>query len=160
SPNAKLVTACPLDFDHQHVYREDARSTELAPKPLDARHGARRLIQWQPRAGVGKGPFQVRYEFYCSVDVRRPTTAMTKPAQALSAAPPAGEYVKAEPRVESDDAAVSTLALDVTRGLEKNADQARALFQYVDREIAGEPGAGGPGLSAAECLRARRGDAA
>src|SRR5207244_5909955 len=119
-------------------------SAELTGKHQDGRRGERRQIQWAPR-GSTRGPFQARYEFYCRVDIHRPTTPMARLADHLYARPPAGEYIEPEPRIDSHHADISNLALDLTAGLDRPADQARALFQFVDKEITNEPGAGGPG---------------
>src|SRR5262249_4281786 len=74
--DAKLTTAIPLDFGRQHVLHEVCRSVELLPKPQDARHPERHVVLWSQRPGVGEGPFRVRYEFYCKVDVRHPSSPM------------------------------------------------------------------------------------
>jgi hypothetical protein len=158
--DAKVISACPLDFNRQHVYREDYRSAELLPKAVDLRNNERRQIQWLQRGGLGKSPFQARYEFTCNVDIHHPTSPMTKLTKALYAPPRPGEYTRSEPRIDPSDPDISELALHLTAGLEQPADQVRALFRHVDEEIANEPGAGGPGLSAVECLKAGSGDAA
>jgi hypothetical protein len=156
--DARLFTACPLDFNRQHVSHETCHSAELTGKHQDGRRGDRRQIQWSPRGNI-RGPFQARYEFYCRVDVHRPSTPMSRLADHLYARPGAGEYIEPEPRIDSNHPDISNLALDLTGGLDRPADQARTLFQFVDKEIANEPGAGGPGLSALECLQSGRGDA-
>jgi hypothetical protein len=158
--DAKLITACPLDFNRQHVVGEDYRSAELIPKPSDMRNNERRQIQWLQRPGTGKGPFQARYEFLCSVDIHHPTSPMTKLTRTLYAAPRPGEHTRSEPRIDPSDPEVCELALHLTTGLAQPADQIRALFRHVDEQIANEPSTGGSGLSAAECLKAGRGDAA
>ena len=155
---ARLVTACPLDFKRQHVCDEQCQSAELSPRRTETRRGERRQVQWAQKPG-GKGTFQARYEFYCRVDMR-PTASMARLAEALYARPGAGEYVAAEPRIEPGHADICNLALDQTGGLERPADQARALFQFVDREISNDPSTGGPAQSAIECLQSGRGDAA
>ncbi len=157
---ARLVTACPLDFKRQHVANEQCHSDELTPKHTEGRHGERRLIQWSPRGAAAKGAFQARYEFYCRVDVHKPTSPMARLAETLYAHPGAGEHIEAEPRIDPSHPEICTLALDLTAGLDKAADQARALFRFVDEDIANEPSAGGPGQTAAECLQSGRGDAA
>ena len=156
--DARLVTACPLDFNRQHVSHETCHSAELNGKHQDGHRGERRQIQWVPR-GNTRGPFQARYEFYCRVDMHRPTTPMSRLADHLYAHPAAGEYIEPEPRIDSNHADLSNVALDLTAGLDRPADQARALYQFVEKEIINEPGAGGPGLSAVECLQSGRGDA-
>src|SRR5437763_538067 len=76
--DAKLTTAMPLDFGRQHVLHEVCRSAELLPKPQAARHPERHLVLWSQRPGVGEGPFRVRYEFDCKVDVHHPSASMSK----------------------------------------------------------------------------------
>jgi hypothetical protein len=157
--DARLTTACPLDLSRQHVFREEYHSDELVHRPPDVHRPERRLVQWAPAVPGAVGPFQARYEFFCRVNIHHPTPAMTALGQKLYAAPGPGEYLKAEPRVEQNDPAVSQLALDRTRSLTRPADQARALYQYVVQEVGNEPAVGGTGLSAVECLKAGRGDA-
>jgi hypothetical protein len=159
SGDARLITACPLDFRRQHVCDERCQSPELAARRTEGRHGERRQVQWSQRA-AGKTPFQARYEFYCQVDVHRPTSPMARLGERLYARPGAGEHIAAEPRIDPNHPEICTLALDLTGGLERPADQARALFRYVDCEVANDPSAGGPAQSAAECLQSGRGDAA
>jgi hypothetical protein len=155
---ARLVTACPLDFKRQHVSNEHCQSKELTPRHTEGRHGERRQVQWAPQPGA-RGSFQARYEFFCRVDVRKPTAPMTRLAEQLYARPRPGEHVAAEPNLDPSHPDISGQALDTTRGLTNPADQARALFQYVAREITNDPSAGGV-RSAAECLQSGRGDAA
>jgi hypothetical protein len=156
---ARLITACPLDFKRQHVCDEKCQSAELTARHLEARHGERRQVQWSQNPGA-RGTFLARYEFYASVDVRRPTSPMARLGETLYARPRPGEYVEAEPRIEPGHADICNLALDLTAGLERPADQARALFQFVDREVSNDPATGGPAQSAVECLQSGRGDAA
>jgi hypothetical protein len=158
--DARLLTACPLDFNRQHVLREDYRSEELLPRPSELRTSERRQIQWLQRPGTRKGPFQARYEFLCNVDIHHPTSPMTKLTRALYAAPKSGEYTRSEPRIDPSAPDISELALHLAAGLDQPADVVRALFRYVDEEIGNEPSAGSPGLSAVDCLKAGRGDAA
>jgi hypothetical protein len=158
--DARLITTCPLDLSRQHVVRETGRSAELIYKPAEGRHAERRLVYWTQRPGQGKGAFQARYEFYCRVDVHRPTSPMSRLTRTLYAPPPPGEHVKSEPRLDPSDPEISDLALRLTKGLSRPADQVRTLFRFVDEEISNEPSVGGGGLSAAECLKAGSGDAA
>jgi hypothetical protein len=157
--DARLVSACPLDFNHQHIYGEEFSSSQLFPKIVEGQHGLRRTLHWSQRVGVVKGPFQARYEFFCSMDVKQPTTGMARMNKVLHAPPKAGEYLAATAGVDPSHADISKLALDLTAGLPKRVDQVRALFHYVDQAILKDPGAGGPGQSAVECLKNGRGDA-
>src|SRR5438874_10556507 len=76
--DAKLVMACPLDFQRQHIFQEKYDSLELTAKTIEGRQTDRRQLQWAQRVGTPKGPFQARHEFFCRVDVHHPTSPMTK----------------------------------------------------------------------------------
>jgi hypothetical protein len=160
SGEAKVISACPLDFNRQHVCREDYRSAELLPKPVEQHNRERRQIQWLQRPGTGKGSLQARYEFICNVDTHHPTSPMSKLSRVLNAAPRPGESTRSEPRIDPSDPDISEQALHLTAGLESPADKVRALFRYVDEEIANEPSAGGPSQRAVDCLKSGAGDAA
>jgi hypothetical protein len=163
--DARLITAAPLDFNRQHVFNEVYRSAELKPKQQevrmpDVRHPDRRLVLWSQRPGTRKGPFQARFEFCCVVRYHHPTGSMTRLTKLLYAPPRLGEHVRREPRIDPSDREISKLALRLTAGLERPADQAVELFRYVDREIGNEPTMSGPGMSCVECLKTGSGDAA
>lgn len=157
--DARVVSACPLDVNHQHIFGEEYISGELFPKTVEGQHGIRRTVHWSQRVGVPKGPFQARYEFFCSVDVKQPNTSMARMHKVLHAPPKAGEYLAATTGIDPNHADVSKLALKLTAGLTRHADQVRALFHYVDQSILRDPSAGGPGVSAVACLKNGRGDA-
>jgi hypothetical protein len=156
--DARLMTATPLDFGRQHILRETCRSTELLDKPLDVRHPERRMVLWTLRSGLGEGAFQASYEFYCAVDVRRPTSSMSEQTRARYGPPEPGEQLDVASRAGTDNEQVSALARRLTANHERPEDQVEALFRYVDQEIAIEPSIG-PTISAIECLRNRSGDA-
>ena len=158
--DAKLLTACPLDCNRQHIFREDYRSAELIPRPVSGHNNERRQLQWLQRPGSGKGAIEARYEFVCNVDVHHPTSPMSQLTRTLYAAPEPGEYTRSEPRINPGDPDITELARLLTADLPQPADQVRALFRHVDQEIANEPSGRGVGLSAAECLRAGSGGAA
>jgi hypothetical protein len=84
---------------------------------------------------------------------------MARLNKVLHAAPKGGEYLAATPGVDPSHPDISKLALELTSGLPRQADQVRALFHYVDQAIVKDPGAGGPGQSAVACLKNGRGDA-
>jgi hypothetical protein len=164
--NARLITAAPLDFSHQHVFNEAYKSPELKPRQpdwrcQDAKHPDRRLVVWSQRPGAGKTSFQVRYDFCCAVSVRRPSAAMNRLAKAFYGPPRLGEYIQAEAHIDPSNRAINQLALRLigNKGLDKPADQARALFRYVDQEVGNEPCVNGPGVSDLECLQNGAGDA-
>ena len=52
--DARLVTACPLDFNRQHISHETCHSAELNGKHQDGRRGERRQIQWTPRGSASR----------------------------------------------------------------------------------------------------------
>src|SRR5436309_14495399 len=60
--DAKLITACPLDFPHQHIFREDYRIADLHPKLVEGKLGDPRQVQFALRAVV-RGPLVALYEF-------------------------------------------------------------------------------------------------
>jgi hypothetical protein len=157
--DTRLITACPLDFNRQHIYGEEYTSSELFPKIVESQNGARRSLHWSQRVAVPKGPVQARYEFHCSVDVHRPSASMSQLNKALHAPPRAGECLDGTPGIDPSDPEITKLALDLTNGLARPADQARALFQHVAQAIQKDPTVGGAGRSAVECLHHGRGDA-
>jgi hypothetical protein len=159
SGDTRLTTACPLDLGRQHVFREELHSDELAPRPPDTHRPDRRLVHWAPTIPGSLGAFAVRYEFFCRINARQ-DRALSPLGEKLYAPPAVGDSLKAEPRLEPSDPAISRVALKVVAGLSRPVDQARALYQYVSQEIGNEPAVAGPGLSAVECLKAGRGDAA
>jgi hypothetical protein len=159
--DVRVTTACPLDLSRQHIFREEYHSDELAHRPPDVHRPDRRVVQWSPATPGGTpASFEARYEFFCRMNVHHPTAPMTALGEKLYTAPGAGECLKAEQHIEVSDPAVSQRALALTRSLTRPADQARALYQYVSQEVAAEPAVGGSSLSAVECLKAGRGDAA
>lgn len=159
SGDARLITACPLDLSQQHVYGEDYSSSELFPKMVETQQGARRTLHWSQRVASPKGNFQARYQFFCTVEVKRPNSSMARLRQELYAPPRVGEYLSNSPGIDPSHAEITRVALKMTARLERQIDQARALFHHVDQAISKEPGAGGPGQTAVECLQSGRGDA-
>lgn len=157
--DARVITACPLDCHRQHVFGENFASEELSAKVTEVQQGERRQIQWQQRLGISRGPFQARYEFLCTLEVHQPTTSMARLNKVLHAPPRAGEHLGQGPYLDPHDPAITALAQQLALGQERSVEQTRALFDYVSLEIHKEPGVGGPGASAAECLQQRRGDA-
>jgi hypothetical protein len=157
---ARLMTVCPLDFNHQHIFDEVCHSTELLAKPPDAKRPERRQVLWSQRPGVSEGEFRLYYRFYCRVNIQRPTSPMAQLTKALSAAPHPDEYLRSGPRIESTHTEISDLARRLTLGLHDVRDQFEALFHYVDREVGNEPSVEGLGLTALECLDNGSGDSA
>ncbi len=157
--DGRLMTATPVDFGRQHVLREVCRSDELLDRPPDARHPDRRCVIWSHRAGAPEGPFRARYEFYCATDVRRPSPSMSRQSKSYYAPPKRGDHLEAEAHVGTDQEDIARQAQRLTAGLERPADQAEALFRFVDQEVAREPSVRGKAVPAAECLHRGSGDA-
>src|SRR5262249_70451 len=153
------MTATPLDFGHQHILREVCRSEELLDKPIDARHPERRQVIWTQRAAVPDGPFKARCEYYCSINVPRPSAPMSEVARVMYASPRWGDYLQTEAGIEVDHGAIAALARRLSGNLERPLDQAEALYRHVDQEIGNEPTVTGPAVGALECLRNESGDA-
>ncbi len=156
--DARLLTLCPLDVHHQHIYGEEYASGQLYPKPSESKEGDKRQIVWTQRALVPKGPIEVRYEFFCNIDVHRPNVSMARVNKLVHSPPEPGEWLHAGPGVDPSHPDISTCALDATAGCETPIDQVYALFQFVDQNIRKEPAAGNSN-SALECLQNGRGDA-
>jgi hypothetical protein len=157
--DARLVTACPLDFQRQHIFGEELQSDQLAARPAEARDGGRRHLHWTLRPTVPAGPFTARYQFFCTVDMRRPSSAMLRMQEQLQAPPRPGQYLDQSPGIDPGLPEISDLAREITEGLDQPLDQVRAMFRHVDAQIEKEPRAGLHGHSALECLQQGRGDA-
>jgi hypothetical protein len=155
---ARLFTTTPLDFGRQHVLHEACKSDELTARPPEARNPARRQVVWVPLPGR-EGAFRAQCEFYCTTSMAHPTVAMTERADVLNAAPQPGQYLQSEAGIESDDPDVAQLARDRAAKLTRPADQAEALFQFVDQDVANDPTIPGRTGTAADCLRRQHGDA-
>ncbi len=155
---ARLLTATPPDVGRQHVWRETYRSDELLDKPLAPRVPHRRQVHWSPRPGAADAPFRARCEFYCDVAAPRPTAAAAAATRAAYAAPAPGEWLDAESKAGTDAQQVSAAARRLTAGLERQADQAEALYEFVAHELRNQPSVGGPETPLPECL-ASGGDA-
>jgi hypothetical protein len=158
--DARLITAMPLDFGRQHISHEVCHSSELWPKPPDAKYPERHQVLWSPRPGVPEGAFRAVYQFYCAINVHSPTSPMSTLARTVYAPPVPGRQLASEQRIESDHPDISTAARRLTHGLEDARDQLDALFHYVDQQIANEPAIHGQTMTAVECLRSASGDSA
>ena len=60
----------------------------------EARRGERRQLHWTPRPTAAVGPFTARYQFYGTVDMRRPTSAMLRVHEQTQAPPRPGEHLE------------------------------------------------------------------
>src|SRR5262249_12671761 len=152
------------DFDRQHVFQEAFHSAAFKERQSarhpDCRGPERRQVLWSPRPGARPGPFQARYQFLCAVHWRHPSRPMADLTRTLYAPPRLGEHIRSEPRIDPSARAISERALSLVAGLGRPADQARALFRHVDKEVGNEPTFKGPGLSDVECLQNGSGAAA
>jgi hypothetical protein len=157
--NTRLVTATPLDFGRQHISGEVCRSDELLDKPADARHPERRTVLWVQRPDVKEGKFHAQYEFRCTIDLHRPTSSMSQLARTLNAPPRPGEHLDVESHAGNDNEPIAAKAHALTARLDRPAEQALALFHYVEKEMVNEPNLGGAPDSAADCLKRGSGDA-
>jgi hypothetical protein len=154
---ARLLTSTPLDLDHQRVLDDSYQSTQLFPKPPEARHPERRQVVWTQRGSVPDGPFQARCEFHVAMDAAG--HGLGRGASPTNAPPRPGEYLEAMPG--ADDERLTAAARSVTADLEaarNHRDIADALYRFVAREVRNEPSFDGPSASLGECLATRRGD--
>ena len=159
----RLLTLAPLDFNRQHVLRESFSSAQMLEHTPESRHPQRRRVLWTRKAGVPAGPLKMRCDFRCSIDQPQPTAPMTQLGRVLYAPPSRGSYLDANSRAGTDHQRIGTLARKLTAGKERLDEQARALFDYVDGQVANEAGVGSRLLKpagAAECLADGSGDAA
>ncbi len=159
APQARLLTATPLDFGGQHILSDSCRSAEFLHKPPDLRHPDRRQVLWIHRSGAPEGAFRATYEFYCTVGVTAPSAPMAQLARTLYEPPHSGEFLDADSQAGTDNERITALARRLTAGLSAPADQVEVLYRYVDRQVSNEPSLGAPAVGAADCLKARRGDA-
>jgi hypothetical protein len=158
--SAKLQMLCPLDFKQQHIFREELHSAEMIDKPAEGHNHDRRQIMWWQKTPTAKVSLEARYEFFCSVDTKPATAPMLKLGRQLYEAPHPGECVQPDANIDPHDPAIADLAKELTSGHERPLEQVRALYQFVNKQIASEPAVGSISGSAVECLKAGHGDAA
>jgi hypothetical protein len=158
--DAHFITSAPLDMGRQHILKEEFNSPHFAPRAGESKRSDRRSIFWTRRANQSDGPLRARAEFYVSLDVAQPSSAMTKAANGLYAAPRPGEHLDRDDKANADSKAVGDKALELTEGVETKPDVAETLYRFVERDIANDPSIGGPAVAAAECLRNSGGDPA
>src|SRR5262245_46798384 len=157
--DAQLLTATPLATHRQHILDEHHASESLAARPVEPKHLGRRGLVWSSRPGAEPGPFEARYECFCSVQPPRPGVNCEL-TRHLYAPPQPGQHLKGEPAIEADHPEVAAASRRVTPGREAAGDVVDALFRFVDREVANEPTVLGAAAGALDCLRQERGDAA
>ena len=159
--NARLLTDTPLDLERQHVLEDTYASAQLFNKPPDARHPERRQVLWSQRAGVANGPFRARCEFHVALQVTHPHGLAPGQATGLYGPPAPGQYLQAEPLIETNHESISSQARCLTADTENNPlDVAEALYRYVSQHVKNDPRPGGPDVSAVAALRAQKGDRA
>ncbi|MFO0966263.1 MAG: 7TM domain-containing protein [Gemmataceae bacterium] len=157
--DAKLITACPLEIGHQHIYGEDLSSAQLGGKVVETRYGERRQAQWSGHLGFKGGDFEARYQCDCTIDVRRPNGAMKRLQRLMDAEPKPGEMLQADPGVDPNTPEITATAVDAVGDQAAALDQARSLYQLVVDKIRREPATPGVLRSAQACLQDGRGDA-
>jgi hypothetical protein len=158
--NAELFTALPLDTPRQHVVGEQFAGEDFTARiPEPPPGGDRRPARWSQRPGAAAGPFRVRYDCYCTVQAP-PAHPGEPPDGKGHSKPKPGEYLRNDPGIEADDPLIAGCARDLTAGLDRPADQAQALFRFVEQDVVSEPSIAGVSAGAVECLRQGAGDSA
>jgi hypothetical protein len=153
--NARLLTACPLDLERQHLLDDEYTSDQLSHKPPEARHPERRRVVWTQPAGVPNGPFRLQADFHLSLSGVRNGSA----SSGAYAPPRPGEFLGTEALVETNHERISTQARELTADLPgaNPLDVAQALFNFVDQKIKKDP-FDGPAEGALACLEHGSGD--
>lgn len=157
---ARVYTSAPLDFRRQHVLREQSNSSQFEAKPSDSKDPRRRSVVWSLRPGTKPGPFKLRCEYHCAVEVSHSSGSMDKVAQALATPPLPGRYLEVEPRSGPEHERLTTLAFQLAEGHETLSEQTHAIYDYVSEKIANEPSVEGPrsGAGPIQCLVDASGD--
>jgi hypothetical protein len=154
--DARLHTATPLESPRQHILHETRQSEQFDAKPSDMRTAEQRESAWSWRPERSAGSFRVHYECFCTVR-RQPEPG--EHGHPHHAPPKPGQYVRSDAAIDSDHPEIAALARRQTEGEADPVEQARALFEFVDQQIASEPGVEGSIRTAIECLQAEAGDA-
>src|SRR3954469_5727450 len=158
--DAKLFTAMPLEGPRQHVVAEEWAGDDFAGRPQDKPSaGDHRTLRWDQRPGTMAGQFRVRYDCYCSVQA--PSAHPGDPtAGRPHVKPQPGAFLRSEAGIEVDDPLVANRARGLTDGLDRPADQANALFRFVEQDVESEPSIAGVSVGAVDCLKHSAGDSA
>jgi hypothetical protein len=153
---ARLLTATPLDLERQHLLEESYSSEQMTCKPPDNRHPGRRRVLWSLEAGRPNGPFRLQADFHLALHGRTSGNNHT----GVHAPPRPGEYLSAEPLIETNDEAISAAARELTAELPGGnlLDTAQALFHFVELKIKNEVAFEVPSLGAVDCLNHGAGD--
>jgi hypothetical protein len=153
--DARVHTAVPAELDRQHVLREETRGDEFRSRTHEANPAGDRHLLWTPKAAT-PGAFRLRYECHCTLPPR-PADA-PPPSSGPYGPPRPGEHLQADAGVTSTHEEIAAVARRLTADRSGPAEQAEALFRYVDAEVAHEPSVAGPPRTALECLRLGSGD--
>jgi 7 transmembrane helices usually fused to an inactive transglutaminase/Transglutaminase-like superfamily len=156
SGDARLYSAAPLESPRQHVLHETRQSEQFDAKPSDAKASDQRETAWVWKPGRPPGTFRLHYECFCTVR-RQPQPG--EHGHPHHGPPKPGQYLRSDAAIDSDHPEIAALARRQTEGEADPVEQARALFEFVDQQIASEPGVDGSGRTAIECLQAEAGDA-
>jgi 7 transmembrane helices usually fused to an inactive transglutaminase/Transglutaminase-like superfamily len=156
SGDARLYSAAPLESPRQHVLHETRQSEQFDAKPSDAKASDQRETAWAWKPGRPPGTFRVHYECFCTVR-RQPQPG--EHGHPHHGPPKPGQCLRSDAAIDSDHPEIAALARRQTEGEADPVEQARALFEFVDQQIASEPGVDGSGRTAIECLQAEAGDA-
>jgi hypothetical protein len=155
--DARLFTAMPLDGPTQHVVSEEWSGDGFAAAPQDHPPGGDvRMLRWVQRPGAAAGPFRAHYDCFCTVQA----PAAHPSGGASHVKPKPGEYLRTEPGIETDDPLIAGRARALIEGLDRPADQAEALYRFVQQDVISEPSIAGVSAGAAECLKQAAGDSA
>jgi hypothetical protein len=161
SGDGRLFTAAPLDGPRQHVISEQCAGDGFGARPQEPTPaGDRRNIVWTQRSGSAAGPFRIRYDCYCTVQAQPAHPGDFHDDGKPHAKPKPGEHLRTEAGVETDDPLIAGCARELTSGLERPADQAQALFRFVEQDIASEPSISGVSFGAVDCMKQGAGDSA
>ena len=117
-------------------------------------------IRWNQQPGSAAGAFRVRYDCYCTVQApaAHPDDGHAEAQPHLKPKPRA--HLRTEPGIETDDPVIAACARELTAGLDRPADQARAIYRFVEQDIVSEPSIAGVSFGAVECLKQGAGDSA
>jgi hypothetical protein len=159
--DAWLVTAMPLDGPRQHVVGEEYAGETFTTRPADAPPaGDRRTVRWTQRPGSAAGPFRLHYVSYCTVAAAAAHTGEPSAEGHPHPKPKPGEHLRTETGIETDNPVIAACARDLVAGLDRPADQAQALYRFVEQDVASEPSIAAISLGAVECLKQGAGDSA
>ncbi len=154
--DARIVTLGPVDTPRQRVVNESCCGDGFVVTHA-GRRAERRTVVWSQGSNALPGPVNLHVEYTVTLPVAR-TVAVAEPTG--DARPNDQENVRGVPGNESDAAEIAATARTLADGLGSSTEVAEALYKFVEREIAGEPGIVGAAVGAVECLRAGAGDAA